>query len=621
MIKKSSFRAFFKHLLVLTTFTTLVCIPQYWRIYESQAYAQNDLLIAASNHNKPSYELNLELDTELLTLKGQAKIQVPAKARDPLSDVVFFIYANANGVGGADSKRKNIVVDSIMLAGKPVAYTLDGAVLRVKTPAPQTAPFQLEVKYHGVVPRSPAQTGGAMGGMLGSDIDLSALLGIGNPQAGEKAKPKNTDYGLYTFGNEILSLGSFWYPTLAVRQNGKWADNAPEGLGDVAFSEQSDFRVQIQAPQEMIVVGPGKVTRLANGTTLIEAKNIRECAVLMSDNFVSKSNVVDVAGKSVRVSSYATKAAAARLDESLEVASKSLQIFAKRFGPYAYDEFKVVEAPMRSGAGGMEYSGVVGIASMLYGDMSKDLGGLVTTLNLPGADALLGDLGLEGGAPNPAQANAKPDDLLGGILGQQTEILNSMLEATIAHEVAHQWWAIGVGSDSQNHPFVDEALTNWSSMLYFEDRYGREKAEQMIDLHLKTTFSMGAMLGGDKPANLPTAAYSGNLQYVAVIYGKAALFYTKLRELMGDEAFFAALRTYYARFENKIAAPDDLKAIFIAKSPSKKAQIEALYKRWIYETHGKEDIGSGFGDMFGGLDISGLLGGLGGIFGGLGAEN
>ena len=215
--------------------------------------------------------------------------------------------------------------------------------------------------------------------------------------------------------------------------------------------------------------------------------------------------------------------------------------------------------------------------------MGKELGGLMTSLNLPGADELLKSLGDDKAGTD---GNAMTG-MLGGILGQQKQMLDTMLETTVAHEVAHQWWAIGVGSDSQKHPFVDESLTNWSAMLYYEDRYGKARAAQMSDLNLNTSFSMGAMLGGgDKPANLPTAAYANNLQYGAVVYGKGALFYAKLRALTGDAAFFDALRTYYARFDNKLAGPGDLKAIMIAKSPAKRAQIEALYTRWVDEAHG-----------------------------------
>ena len=66
------------------------------------------------------------------------------------------------------------------------------------------------------------------------------------------------------------------------------------------------------------------------------------------------------------------------------MAGRSLQIYAKRFGPYRFESFKVVEAPMKSGAGGMEYSAMTGIASGLYGDMGAQLGGLMSSLSLPG---------------------------------------------------------------------------------------------------------------------------------------------------------------------------------------------------------------------------------------------
>ena len=590
------------------------------RAFFPDVSAQNSAKPAQNRVSRPRYDLDLKLDTQLLTLESSAKITVPATSADPISDAVFFLYANADGVGGANSKQKNLVVQSVSLNGKSVPFTLEGAVLRAKLPSPQSAPFALEIQYRGVVPRAPAQKEG-IAGMLGAELDLGALLGgaaSASPAKSAPAKPKNTDYGLYTFGNDILSLGAFWYPQLAVRRDKKWADNAPQGLGDVAFSEKSDFRVNLQIPPSFSVVAPGKIARSGNAVQ-ISAPNIREFALVISDEFVSKKRAVQVGGKSVSVESFAHKNNAKKLDESLEITAKSLQIFAKRFGPYLYDEFRVVESPLRSGAGGMEYSGVIAIASMLYGDMSAGLGELTTTLNLPGVEGLLGDLGAGETAKNEAPQNGSPpNDLLGGILGQQSEILGTMFETTIAHEVAHQWWAIGVGSDSQNHPFVDEALTNYSAILYFEDRYGPEKAAQMSDLHLKTTFSMGAMLGGDKPANLPTASYSGNLQYGAVIYGKAALFYGELRELLGDEAFFAGLRTYYARYSGKIADENSLKAIFLAGSSAKRAQIEALYKRWIYEAHGAQDIGVGMGEMFGGLDISGILGGLLGGIGGAG---
>jgi hypothetical protein len=49
------------------------------------------------------------------------------------------------------------------------------------------------------------------------------------------------------------------------------------------------------------------------------------------------------------------------------------------------------------------------------------------------------------------------------------------------------------------------------------------------------------------------------------------------------------------------------------KAPTKRAQSEALYGRWIEGAHGQEDIGGGPG-----LDLGGMLGDiLGGNLGGM----
>jgi hypothetical protein len=251
----------------------------------------------------------------------------------------------------------------------------------------------------------------------------------------------------------------------------------------------------------------------------------------------------------------------------------------------------------------MEFSGMTAIAPMLYTDWNaqlRELSGLLQKLG--GLDKLLGgmDPGRKAGAgeKTPADGAGGP---LGAILGEQS-ILGSMMEMTIAHEVAHQWWAIAVGSDSVREPFVDESLTNYSAVVYFEDRYGREAAEKMIQTHLKMPYSVARMLGlADAPANLPTSAYGSNLRYSAIVYGKGALYYDSLRRAAGDEVFFSALRAYYAKYRGGLAGPRSLLDIVSAGAPS--ADAEALYRRWIEEMHGDEDI-SGAGI----LGIQDLLG-------------
>ncbi len=134
----------------------------------------------------------------------------------------------------------------------------------------------------------------------------------------------------------------------------------------------------------------------------------------------------------------------------------------------------------------------------------------------------------------------------------------------------------------------------------------------MTDIHLRTAYSMSRMLGGaDAPVNLKTAAYQNNIQYGAIVYGKGALFYEALRREVGDAAFFGALRDYYARYAGKLAAPRALLQLVQAKAPAKSQAVAALYRRWIEEAHGDDDITGGkpatITDLLGGMMGGGIM--------------
>jgi hypothetical protein len=564
---------------------------------------------------RPQYKIEANIDYAKLTLKSQTQITVPVAAHDSMRDVSLFLYANADGVGGATKARPNIVVDAVSMNGQALKFALDGAVLKVQLPQAQTEAFTLNIQTHGHVPRAPAGSEG-LGGML-SGIDLGSIFG-GTSSTG--SKPKNQDYGLYTFGGDMMSLGAFWYPTLAVRRDGRWIDTPPEGLGDVSYAESSDYDVTLTKPQNVVAAVPDQVPLLrdipivssisapgTNAKAHWKVAAVRDFPILLSDQYQTQSKVFDVAGKQVRVQAMTTKANAAKSAQAIDIAGHALQIYAKRFGPYNYDTFTVAEAPIRGGAGGMEYSGMTGIASLLYGDLGAQLGGLTGALGVPSSKAgnITGDVPGDDLSDVLGDASSTGSNPLGDIMAKQKAVVDSLFEETIAHEVAHQWWAIGVGSDSERAPWLDESLTNYSSIIYWEDRYGAAKGREMSDAHLKSAYEMARMLNvSDARADLKTSAYTDNLQYGAVVYGKGALFYGALRKLVGDAAFFASLRDYYAKFDGKLADKNDLRGVFKAQSPAKAAQIDALYARWIEGAHGDEDISGGKA-----MTMSDLLGG------------
>jgi aminopeptidase N len=279
----------------------------------------------------------------------------------------------------------------------------------------------------------------------------------------------------------------------------------------------------------------------------------------------------------VQVSSWARATNAEKSTEVLDVAAHALQIYSKRFGDYPYDHFTVVQGPLSGGAGGAEFSGLAIIAQALYGDIDKELA------------AMFGPLGMDSSGP------------VGVLMKQQMDAVKSLLEISVAHETAHQWWAIGVGSDSRRDPWLDESLTNYCAMLYYKDRYGAEKYKQMVDTNLSESYQMSRMMGfADAKVGGSTDQFSGDLQYGAVVYGKGALFYQALNQLMGDDKFDNALQKYFSLYNGKMANDADLIQTFKNIDPTQSDKIEDLYQHWIWQLHGDADIGA--------LSISDLLG-------------
>jgi len=276
----------------------------------------------------------------------------------------------------------------------------------------------------------------------------------------------------------------------------------------------------------------------------VGAPLVRDFVMLAGADLTSSSTT---AGGVLVTSHYRSEDRAAGL-QGLDIAARALSQFARRFGPYPYVRFDLVEAPLVGGAGGVEFSGLATVASMFY------------------------SAGGTGG--------------LGALLP-----LGSMREFVTAHEVAHQWWHVLVGSDSRSSPYTDESLTQYSAMLYFEDRYGKERARHEGEMNAKMNFQLMRLLGhADGRVEGPVSSFASSLEYAGLVYGKGPYFYEALRKLVGDASFFQSLRTYVARYQFRIAPPSALADLMTGGPKPEEARV--LASRWLREAHGDQDLGS-----------------------------
>jgi aminopeptidase N len=139
---------------------------------------------------------------------------------------------------------------------------------------------------------------------------------------------------------------------------------------------------------------------------------------------------------------------------------------------------------------------------------------------------------------------------------------------------------------------LDEALANWSALLYYKEVHGDERAAAALDDQLRGVYKVYRTFGGeDMPATRAAREYRNFFQYAAIVSSKGALMFVELHKLIGDEKFFAGLRSYYETNKFEIAELDDLRAAFVAETPRlQRRAVIRTFNRWLSGKRGDEDI-------------------------------
>jgi hypothetical protein len=178
------------------------------------------------------------------------------------------------------------------------------------------------------------------------------------------------------------------------------------------------------------------------------------------------------------------------------------------------------------------------------------------------------------------------------LVREQRASVEDNLEFAAAACVAQQWWGEAVGSDPAREPFLDEALAQWSALLYVQDVRGEERARQVREDQLRGVYQIYRTFGGeDLSADRAAREYRNSFQFAAIVAGKGALMFVELRQLLGEERFFKAVRGYYEANRLEVAEAEDLRAAFaaVAEVPQRRA-LTRTFNRWLSERHGDEDI-------------------------------
>jgi len=510
----------------------------------------------------PLYRVQLEVDPAKREVKGRVQVEVRAKARK-LSEVFLRLTPNA-------ATGRAVTLSEPKVDGKPVAMERPEPTL-VRVPlAPPLEPGAMATVELTLQARVPAAKKN-VGSLLGA-------LGSSGPPG---------DYGAFSATADFVSLVGIVPFMPPLNPDGTpWA--GPSGIGDLALYEPSHVLATVSVPTGWDVHATGVAMGEVPEKTGLRrysyaAALVRDFPVFVSRGYERASRTVN----GVEVEAFYAKRNAAVGKRVLEYTASALEVFEKKLGALPYKNFRVVEAPLSDGAGGMEFQGLITIGTSLFRGVA-DPNSIFE--GMPGMEMLQGMMG-------------------GGMMGDASPFANiaktleRTLEFTVAHEVGHQYFAGLVGTDPIKDPVADEALTQYASVLYFEWAHGKAAGESLRQETLVSSYHLYRMSGGeDGPAHRPTEAFSSSMEYGAIVYGKAPLMYHAARKLVGEDAFMKGLRSYVDTYRYKWACADCFRKELTKASPSSGAALERLQHRWWQEAKGDEDLGApSLGALMGGM--------------------
>jgi len=334
----------------------------------------------------------------------------------------------------------------------------------------------------------------------------------------------SSNYGTFAWLEDVLAL-AHPYPMIAVYDDEGWNTEIAPPDGDVVYADASYYLAQITAPADLTVVTSGVTLdrqQVGDSQTLaVAAGPARDFYLAASPNYQVISRQVG----ETTINSYAPAKLKGSAAEVVDISAQTLEALAARLGPYPYSELDLVSTA--TSALGVEYPGIIALTTDIYG---RGFGGY--------------------------------------------------LESTVAHEVAHQWFYNLVGNDQVDEPWLDEALTQYATLLYFGDEHGPAGAQAFrASLEGRWEHSDGEKI----PVGLPVAAYSQGGQYPgtygAIVYGRGALFFEALRDEMGQEAFDQFLADYVQTHRWGIATTASLRALAEQHCG---CDLEALFEEWVY---------------------------------------
>lgn len=310
----------------------------------------------------------------------------------------------------------------------------------------------------------------------------------------EQEDPNVSRPRIYGYTSRQVNLVN-WYPFVVPNINGEWILHDPWYYGEHLVYDSVDYEVNLK------FANPASAPIVASsGVPEAQPDGSTRYTITSARTFALaasrdfQTSTTQVGD--VTLTSYYFAFNEAGGQGALQASAQALQVYAARFGPYPHKSLAIVMGDFNDG---MEYS------AFFY--LSRDF------------------YNLYDGTP----AN--------------------YLTFVAVHETAHQWWFEQVASDQALQPWLDESLATYSERIYYESTYPDIVSwwwSYRIDFYKPEGF-----------VDIPIYEGQGFRPYTNATYFQGAYFLEKVRERIGDDAFFAFVQEYLNQGRGRIVTAND----------------------------------------------------------------
>ncbi len=496
--------------------------------------------------NHAVYDIEASLDPETGVLQGRETIGYRNRAPDELEVLILNLYQNLHQAGVVRNEPAEITggvqLTRVAVNGTELsegnlrqgaAWAVDGTVLAIRPP--QAVPA---------------------GGQAVVEVDWTVTL----PQNGA-GRMGHSDREIY--------LVAYWFPKMAVMDDLRGWDFEPYLGGAEFYDEFGDYNVSLTVPAGWTVMATGE---LQNPEEVLSAQTQSRLA-----DAAEADTIVHVARRVDRRNGAVTASGAESLTYRFE-ATDVRDFTWTTSNVQLWDATSALVAD-RDGDGAED-------RVMIHSFWRDDRAPLWADQALYGKHAIEHHSRFTGFAyPWPHMTSVEGGDIIGG--GMEFPMLTLMgdyngrgaeaLYNVTAHELAHMWIPMIVGTNERRHAWMDEGSTTFLENHARPEYWPGAKADSLeVESYVrvaKAEAEQSMMRHGDY--------YEPGPAYGNASYAKPATLLVTLRNLLGEEVFLDAYRSFIQDWAFKHPAPWDL---FNAFERASQQDLDWFWSSWYFET-------------------------------------